>query len=248
MSDPSATTTLLFVALVMLMVAVFILGAGLGSRSQDESSRATWRWSLVATAIAGVWLVPAAGLARAGVLREFNATPPPLFLLMGSLTLVTAGLAASPVGARLATGLGWVGLIGFQVFRVPLEGLLYGLHLEGVIPIQMTFAGLNFDVLSGLSAACIASWAAHRRPPRWLVLGWNILGLALLLNIVTIAVLSAPVPFRQFHNEPSNLLPVQFPFVWLPAFLVQTAFLGHLLVFRRLRRTRRPQPPNRRCS
>jgi hypothetical protein len=27
-----------------------------------------------------------------------------------------------------------------------------------------------------------------------------------------------------------------FPFVWLPAFLVQAALLGHLLVFRRLAR------------
>ncbi len=234
MSEPSATTTVLFVLLVTLMVAVFIVGTGPGARSQGESTEATRRWSLLAAAIAALWLIPSAGLARAGALREFDTMPPPLFLLMGSLTLVTGALAASPLGRRLASGLGWVSLIGFQAFRVPLEGLLYRLHLDGVIPVQMTFAGLNLDVLSGVSAAGIAIWAAHREPPRWLLLSWNLLGLALLINIVTIAVLSAPVPFRQFHNEPSNLLPVQFPFVWLPAYLVQIAFLGHLLVFRRL--------------
>jgi hypothetical protein len=43
-----------------------------------------------------------------------------------------------------------------------------------------------------------------------------------------------PVPFRQFMNEPANLLPSTFPFVWLPTFLVQAALFGHLLVFRAL--------------
>ncbi len=64
---------------------------------------------------------------------------------------------------------------------------------------------------------------------------WNLLGLALLINIVTIAVLSTPVPFRRFLEDPPNRLPSLFPYVWLPTFLVQVALAGHVLVFRRLR-------------
>ena len=66
------------------------------------------------------------------------------------------------------------------------------------------------------------------------VLAWNILGLALLANIVTIAVLSTPVPFRRFLDGPPNLLPSLLPYVWLPSFLVQLALAGHVLVFRYL--------------
>jgi hypothetical protein len=66
------------------------------------------------------------------------------------------------------------------------------------------------------------------------VLAWNILGLALLANIVTIAILSTPVPFRRFIDGPPNLLPSEVPYVWLPSFLVQLALAGHVLVFRRL--------------
>ena len=73
------------------------------------------------------------------------------------------------------------------------------------------------------------------------ICGWNILGLALLANIVTVAVLSTPTPFRQFTGGPPNLLPSTFPFVWLPSFLVQVALGSHLLVFRQLRR-RRDEP------
>jgi hypothetical protein len=70
-----------------------------------------------------------------------------------------------------------------------------------------------------------------------MVLAWNLLGLALLLNILTIAVLATPVPFRQFTDGPPNLLPSTFPYVWLPSFLVQLALASHLLVFRKLRRS-----------
>jgi hypothetical protein len=57
----------------------------------------------------------------------------------------------------------------------------------------------------------------------------------LLANIVLVAILSTPNPFRVFTEGPPNLLPSTFPYVWLPSFLVQLALLGHLMLFRRLR-------------
>ena len=62
--------------------------------------------------------------------------------------------------------------------------------------------------------------------------GWNIFGLVLLANIVTIAILSMPTEFRIFMNEPANIFVAHIPYVWLPTVLVQTALLGHLLLFR----------------
>jgi hypothetical protein len=41
-------------------------------------------------------------------------------------------------------------------------------------------------------------------------------------------------------NEPANLLPGMFPYVWLPTFLVQAALFGHLVVFRALMRRKAP--------
>jgi len=61
-------------------------------------------------------------------------------------------------------------------------------------------------------------------------------GEAAFFVLVAVAVLSTPVPFRQFVNEPPVLVPAQFPWSWLPTFLVQAALFGHLLVFRALRR------------
>ncbi len=63
------------------------------------------------------------------------------------------------------------------------------------------------------------------------------LGFALLVNVVTIAILSTPV-FRWFGNERLNIFVTYPPFVWLPAILVTAALTGHILVWRWLSRSR----------
>jgi hypothetical protein len=158
---------------------------------------------------------------------------------VGASGLLTLALAASPLGARLALGLGVAWLVGFQAFRIPVEIVLAMLSHAGAVPVQMTVEGLNFDMLSGVSALLVAWLAARGRLPAWGLLLWNLLGLGLLLNIVVISALSMPLPFRAFLNAPANTIVAEAPFVWLPTFLVQAALLGHLLVFRRLWRSAR---------
>jgi hypothetical protein len=62
-----------------------------------------------------------------------------------------------------------------------------------------------------------------------------VMGFGLLLNVLTVAILSTPTPLRVFMNEPANVWITQAPFVWLVAVLVPTALAGHLVIFRRLR-------------
>ena len=55
----------------------------------------------------------------------------------------------------------------------------------------------------------------------------------LLAVVVATAALSA---FEVIETDPRMTLPATWPGVWLPAWLVQLALVGHLLVFRALRR------------
>jgi hypothetical protein len=179
-------------------------------------------------------------LAQLGVLDRYDPLPAPALGLLLSLTLLTVAIVLSPLGTRLALGIGLGAAVALQAFRVPVELLLHRLYVEGAVPIQMTYSGRNFDVISGVSGLILGIWLlSGRRVPSSIVLAWNILGLALLANIVGIAVLSTPVPFRRFVEEPANLLPSTFPYIWLPSFLVQVALGSHLLVFRQLRFQRR---------
>jgi hypothetical protein len=216
-------TPILFVAVVIGVLAVFVLAVLRMEGSRDRLG--------VTLAVVAFWLVVPGLLAWRGDLDRYAPAPPPGFILFGLLTLGTLLLAYSGFGARMAR-LALAGLVGFQAFRVPLELVLHRLYSEGVIPVQMTYSGRNFDIATGLLAAALALWIWRGTPPRWIVLAWNVLGLALLVNVVVVAILSTPVPFRVFMNEPANLLPSTFPYVWLPTFLVQAALFGHLLVFR----------------
>ena len=182
-----------------------------------------------------LYLVIPAVLAWRGLLDRYNPLPAPALLMVMALTICTLTITLSSAGRRLIAAVGLPALVGFQAFRIPVEWLLHRLYQEGTVPVQMTYAGRNFDVVTGVTAAALGLWLARDGRSRGLVLAWNILGLALLTNIVTIAILSTPVPFRRFLEGPPNMLPSVWPYVWLPSFLVQLALAGHVLVFRQLR-------------
>lgn len=190
-----------------------------------------------AAALAG-WFALTYALAASGVLAQFELLPPRGPML--AFGLVAVGVAASRVAA-VQTALrqlpDWAP-VALQTFRAPLELLLYLLFLQGQVPEQMTFEGRNFDVLVGLSAPVMAFLMWRGAAPRWLQWAWQVGAVALLVNVVGIAVSSAPGPLhRDWPGAPFTLV-AQWPFALLPAFLVPMAALGHVAAIARLvRRT-----------
>lgn len=235
MSAAPLSATALFLAVVAAVFFAIVAGVHRAGRALGEPIRATRAWTIGTLLALGAWLGITATLAGGGLLRDFARLPPPLFLLVAVSLLLTLSVAFSAVGKRLALGLGVAALIGFQAFRLPLELFLFQMEQAGIVPVQMTFAGRNFDILTGITAIPVAWLVARGRLPAWGALLWNLLGLGLLVNIVVVAILSTPVPFRAFHEGPANTIVAEAPFVWLPVFLVMAALLGHLLLFRRLR-------------
>jgi hypothetical protein len=171
-----------------------------------------------------LWLAFTGALAWSGVFAQAQRLP---------ILIVTALASATWLAWRLPAGVPLPWLIGYQAFRIPVEIFLHSGYTDGFVPVQMTWEGRNFDILSGLTAIPLAWLAARGRLPNWAARLWNLGGFALLLNIMTVAVLSLPTPLRQFHNEPANRFVMQFPFVWLPAVLVPAAWFGHIALFRR---------------
>jgi hypothetical protein len=142
--------------------------------------------------------------------------------------------------AGAAAGVPLAALVGVQAFRFPLELAMHRAYEEGLMPVQMSYSGRNFDIVTGVTAILVAGLLLAGRMPAWGVRLWNWMGLALLVNIVVIANLSTPTPFRVFMNEPANVWISRAPFVWLPAVMVLTALLGHIVVLRRLRLKEQP--------
>ena len=202
-------------------------------------------WTLSRVALSGSRILPAVWFAYTGCLGvlasqgffyNFATLPPRLSLVVLPNLILIAGLAFWPgIGERLT----WVSarrLIGFQVFRVLIEMLLFTLVRQRRLPEIMTVTGSNYDIFVGLTAPLVA-WLAFRkgRERYGLALGWNLAGFAILTNTLVHGILSAPTRFQVFHTSPPNMLIAEFPWVWLPGFVVPCALIGHVLSFRQIR-------------
>ena len=223
---------LAFVILPGLIAVIFVWGTAEAWRRTGHAASARPA-ALMAAGGTLVWMGATLAAADRGVFLDWHRTPPPFALLVASIFTLGAGIAFSPLGARLARLPLWA-LVVVQAFRLPLEIAMHALVSRGIMPEQMSYSGRNFDVLTGATAIVVAALVKTGIGGRRLVTVWNVAGLALLVNIVTVAILSTP-RFAMFGDDRLNVFVVYPPFVWLPAVLVLAALAGHLIILRALR-------------
>lgn len=216
--------TVVYVGLLLMLIRQALNSAAF----PPEKSKKIFYGMLVSIV---VWLAFISLLAANQVLSDFS-TMPPKFLITVAIPLVvilwaTFTRSAGEIISRIQPQ----HILYLQSFRVFVEILLWMLFIENLLPYQMTFEGYNFDILVGITGPIMGLIIQHKKSPLLLLI-WNIAGLCLLINIVTIAILSTPVPFRMFMNEPANHIVTQFPIVWLPGLLVPLAYTLHILSIR----------------
>lgn len=183
------------------------------------------------------WLVFIYAWSRFGIFSNFkhfpfNAAPVMLIPLITILIFTFS----KPVKALLLH-IPQENIIKLQVFRFYVEVLLWALFTSSLLPVQMTFEGRNFDIVTGVTAVLLTTrlsgFILLNKLPKFVIILWNIMGLLLLINIVIIAILSMPTPFRYFMNEPATTVVTGFPISMLPAFLVPLAYMLHILSLRK---------------
>lgn len=189
---------------------------------------------VVTALILSAWTVLLLVLSNKGFFSDFTQLPPRPGLAMLIPLPVILVIAFSRTGTELLKLVPPHWLVLLQSFRIVVEGLLLVAFINEKLPVQMTFEGRNFDIVTGLLALPVGYLLAKGRSSRKLAIAFNIIGLALLLNILVIAVLSMPTPIRYFMNEPANTLVGQFPFILLPGLLVPIAYGLHIFSLRQL--------------
>jgi hypothetical protein len=236
MENVPALVTFGIPVLSFLVAALFVAGA---ARSGAPPKRAR----LAALGAAGLFVVPGVA-ALSGILADTTRRPPPMALVLAACVVTTVFAARSSLGARIANGLPLWALVGVQSFRLPLELVMHRAARAGVMPVEMSFEGYNFDIVTGVTALVLAVALYVGHVPRAVVVAWNVLGSVLLAVIVTVAV--AAMPFvHAFGPEHVNRWVLYFPYVWLASVLVQAALFGHIVIFRRLASERGVYAPAR---
>jgi hypothetical protein len=183
------------------------------------------------------WLLLQAAIASTGFYTITNSIPPRLLFLLMPPLIVIIFMFATRTGRNFINGLDVKTLTLLHIVRIPVEFVLICLFINKTVPKIMTFEGMNFDILSGLTAPLM--WYlgfVKKKLNDNIVLSWNILCVILLLNIVIIAILSAPLNFQQFAFEQPNIAILYFPFIWLPCFIVPVVLFSHLVAISRLLR------------
>lgn len=174
-----------------------------------------------------IWLALIGGLSQSGLFENTDSMPPRFMLvLIGNAALVIYSyrtLKANRLNEKL--------LLLIHGLRLPVEIGLYQLFLLGLVPQIMTFKGWNYDIVIGISALLLFAFfglTKNRFKDSWRYV-WHISGLISLLIIVITALLSAPSPFQQLAFDQPNVAVLQFPFIFLPGYIVPIVFLSHLL-------------------
>jgi hypothetical protein len=175
------------------------------------------------------WIFFQGVFALSGFYQNTQAFPPrlltfgvlPALLFIISLFVFARKTFIEPLPLKILTLL--------SIIRIAVELLLHSLYRYKTIPQAMTYEGWNFDILSGITALAVF-WLAFRKGKinRPLLIVWNIFALALLTNIVTIAIYYMDTPFHAVPIEQQNRAVLYFPFIWLPTIIVPIVLFTHL--------------------
>ncbi len=216
---------------------------GIGGLAVVVAGTVVWIWRRYAPGSAtraglvlAAWMAGTGLLAGSGTLARFDVLPPPMALLMAAVFVVAFGVGVSPAGGTLAAAVPLSTLVGLQAFRLPLELVMHHAAQVGIMPPELSYAGYNYDILTGAGAlAIVVAMGTGRHVPRAIVWAWDVWGIGCLLVITAIAVATSPM-VRAFGDDPRHLNTwvLHVPYVWLPAVLVVVALAGHVVVTRAL--------------
>lgn len=208
--------TVVFITTALLSLILFYYGTGKDKR---------------VLLLSLVWILLIGAISYSGYFENTSAVPPRfLFVIISAIVL---SVCLFRITRQNSINIKF--LVAIHIVRIPVELMLYQLFLLKKVPVLMTFKGWNFDIAVGISAIPVLIYilVTKNQPVRYFTLLWNILGLIFLSAIVTMAALSSPLPFQQFAFDQPNIAVLQFPFIYLPAYIVPVVFLSHILTIQK---------------
>jgi hypothetical protein len=218
MENLKLLTILIFILTTILAIILFYIAS-------DKSK--------IILLIMLAWLFLQSILSISGFYQKTNSIPPRIILLLLPPVILIIYLFVSARGRHFMNQLNPGMLTLLHVIRIPVEFVLYGLFLEKQVPQLMTFAGGNYDIISGLTAPIVYYFGFVKKIfNKPVLLIWNFICLYLLISIVIRAVLSAPSAFQQFAFNQPNTAILHFPYTWLPALVVPLVLLSQLASIR----------------
>jgi len=197
-----------------------------------------WLPSIVAIFIS-VWLVYLSVLSHFQTLTDTGFPPRiPVFVVLPLLIILGILLFQAGSGTFVdMLSIKW--LIYFQSFRIIVEVIIWGAYQKGMLPMETTFEGYNFDIAVGISAVPLATFADRIKMKKTVFLIWNVISLIILANTVRVFIGSIYYPVM-FGHEYTLVGPDFFklPYLFIPGLFLPLAVYVHAFSIKQLVRLR----------
>ncbi len=177
-----------------------------------------------------LWLLVTGFLAFDGFFLNFQSFPPRLFVFVVPAILLIIYLLINPSTRAGLMKMPITSLTYIHMVRIPVELCLWWLFGAGLVAESMTFEGVNFDILAGISAPFAGVFLVGKKSNNKITaILWNLICLGLVLHIVIRAISLTPYFYDGSGTNLQNFGVFYFPFVWLPAFVVPMVIFSHLV-------------------
>ncbi len=192
-------------------------------------------YSFAVFLIISIWLLIQGLLSLTKFYQATDTNPPRgiLFILPPLLFIIILFITAG--GKRFIDQMEPGTLTLLHTVRIPVEFVLYWLYLDKQVPKLMTFAGGNYDIISGITAPLVFYFGfVNKLIGRNIILLWNLICLGLLFMITMHAIFSVPSSLQKFGFDQPNTAILHFPYAWLPSCIVPMVLFSHLAMIRKL--------------
>jgi hypothetical protein len=116
-----------------------------------------------------------------------------------------------------------------HLWRLPFAFVLLWFYQAGISPLQLTFEGINYDIIIGLTAPVIASLAfSQKMLNKSILIGWNIIGVVVL--ILSIALIGLDLSQNPTGTAAFSML----PYAYATGFLLPVSLFAHGICLYRL--------------
>jgi hypothetical protein len=170
-----------------------------------------------------------------GFFLDFS-TPPRLMIYVGIPAITIVILFILPKTRSFLNEMPMTTLTYLHIIRVPVEMVLWWLAISETISMELTFEGVNLDIISGISAPFAAVFMIGAKNKNKIgAIIWNVLAIGLLANVVYRAISYTPYFYEQLPGgEVANTAVFYFPYILLPTFVVPVVLFSHLVCLNQL--------------
>ncbi|WP_424961270.1 hypothetical protein [Ekhidna sp.] len=174
------------------------------------------------------WLIYISALSNSRWLEDFGFPPRiPLLIVIPALVSIISYTSRNWILEAISK-LKDHQVIYIQSFRIAVELLIYGAFLNGVFPKRVTFEGLNYDILVGISALIVGALVQKGIIRTRGILIWNIIS----LGILSITVFSFISTYYFMDTMSGNFGFVRLPYLFLASVLLPFAVFYHVISIR----------------